>query len=272
MYVSSTDCGAQADIVFLLDESGSVGRDNYKKMLAFVNQIADDFSIGPHDVQIGLETFSSTTRHQFDMNKYADKTALKAAITKTPYHGGNTHTGDALAYLSSHSFTKAAGMRDNVPHIAFVLTDGNSQQRTLTKTNGAKLQGQGVKVMAIGIGNGINNQELDNIASNPDSQYVFRAANFDALKNLKAILASKACEGEVHSKQNYSEHVSFTISRLVMFNLNKSGPQRYFKFDFLKSSNSKFQIQVLPSNGYVSRIDHGKRYATFGVRFSFALQ
>ncbi|XP_071091672.1 uncharacterized protein [Haliotis cracherodii] len=188
------NCGAQADIVFLLDESGSVGRDNYKKMLAFVNQIADDFSIGPHDVQIGLETFSSTTRHQFDMNKYADKTALKAAITKTPYHGGNTHTGDALAYLSSHSFTKAAGMRDNVPHIAFVLTDGNSQQRTLTKTNGAKLQGQGVKVMAIGIGNGINNQELDNIASNPDSQYVFRAANFDALKNLKAILASKACE------------------------------------------------------------------------------
>lgn len=50
-------------------------------------------------------------------------------------------------------------------------------------------------MLAIGVGHGINDAELKAIGSDPDSQYVFRADNFDALSSLKAMLSNKACEG-----------------------------------------------------------------------------
>jgi len=46
------DCEAQADIVFLLDSSGSVGSANFQKMKAFVHDMMTSFNIGPNAVQV----------------------------------------------------------------------------------------------------------------------------------------------------------------------------------------------------------------------------
>ena len=49
---TAPSCAGQADIVFLLDESGSVGAANFQKMLSFVQNVAKSFTIGPNDVQV----------------------------------------------------------------------------------------------------------------------------------------------------------------------------------------------------------------------------
>jgi hypothetical protein len=41
----------------------------------------------------------------------------------------------------------------------------------------------------------VSKAELNAIATDPDSTHVFAADNFDALKSLKALLSTKACEG-----------------------------------------------------------------------------
>ena len=82
-----------------------------------------------------------------------------------------------------------------MPHIAIIVTDGQSNNKALTKTEAAKLKAAGVKVLALGIGSGINDHELKDMASDPDSQYVYKAATFDALASLKGVISSKACEG-----------------------------------------------------------------------------
>ena len=51
-------------------------------------------------------------------------------------------------------------------------------------------------VLAIGVGSGVDDNELHAIASDPDSQNVYKAANFDSLKTLQGLLSSKACERE----------------------------------------------------------------------------
>ena len=53
-------------------------------------------------------------------------------------------------------------------------------------------------MLAIGVGTGVDEKELDAIASDPDSQNVFRAATFDSLKSLKSLLAAKACERKLY--------------------------------------------------------------------------
>lgn len=87
------------------------------------------------------------------------------------------------------------GHRNGVPKIGIVITDGNSANRANTLAEAQKARDSGIQVIAIGVGHGINQAELEGIASKPKSQYVYNAENFDVLNTLQASLSSKTCEG-----------------------------------------------------------------------------
>ena len=105
-----SECNAQADIVFLLDSSGSVGQTNFKKMLGFVRNVANSFNIGPADVQIGVDTFQTSHKAEFNLNTYPDKQHMLTGINNIKYSSGSTHTGEAIRFMTSDSLTAAHGM------------------------------------------------------------------------------------------------------------------------------------------------------------------
>lgn len=78
-------------------------------MLTFVEGVADKFTIGPNDIQIGVDTFQSSVKSEFNMNRYTDKNALKKAITSIAYHTGGTNTGPAIKFMTTNSFNASAG-------------------------------------------------------------------------------------------------------------------------------------------------------------------
>lgn len=80
--------------------------------------------------------------------------------------------------------------------MAIVVTDGRSSNPTQTAAEAKKARDAGITVLAIGVGSGVSKPELNAIATDPDSTHVFAADNFDALKSLKALLSTKACEGK----------------------------------------------------------------------------
>ena len=51
------DCIAKADMVFVLDSSSSVGRQNFKRMLDFVEGVLKDADIDDGQIQVGSMTF-----------------------------------------------------------------------------------------------------------------------------------------------------------------------------------------------------------------------
>ena len=179
--------------MFLLDASGSVGSANFNKQKDFVSKFADSFTIGPQNVQIGAVTFSTTTHPQFNLKRYTDKTALKNAIKGIHYDSGSTHTAEAITYVKDHSFTKAAGDRDHVVNILIVMTDGQSANKAQTISASNLLHKDNIKTFAIGIGSGVNKDELNHIAS--DAKHVFTVSNFNALNTLQAELKKTACAG-----------------------------------------------------------------------------
>ena len=189
-----TDCGSNpADIVFLLDSSGSVGSSNFQKQKDFVARFAQSFDIGPNNVQIGVETFATSPRHEFNMNSHRTKADLVKAINAIGYHSGGTRTDLALKFVEGRSFKAATGDRPGVSNILIVMTDGKSNQPQLTVAETAKLHQMNLKVFAIGIGSGVDKGELGHIAS--DAQHVFQVQNFDALNTLQAELKKTACTG-----------------------------------------------------------------------------
>ena len=76
-------CNAsQADIVFLMDASGSEGPDNFNKQKEFVANFSSAFNIGPRDIQISVMTFSTTVYSESRLNEHNNKHDLLMAIDR----------------------------------------------------------------------------------------------------------------------------------------------------------------------------------------------
>ncbi|GAB1606677.1 type VI, alpha, partial [Argonauta hians] len=187
-------CPAQADIVFILDSSGSVGAPNFQKMLSFVETVSKSFNIGPNEVQIGVDTFDSSSRTEFLMNKNKDLKSLLSSISSIPTsRNGITRMGEALRHLHNVSMSSGAGMRPNVSHIAIMLTDGRPNGQLNVIQESKRVKDAGVKLFTIGIGPNIDFNQLNNMASKPTTQFVFKADNFDSLKSIASMLSRQSC-------------------------------------------------------------------------------
>ena len=92
-YISECSVSAWTDLVFLVDGSWSVGRNNFKYILDFIAALVSAFDIGEEKTRVGVVQYSSDTRTEFNLNQYYQQEDLLAAIKKIPYKGGNTMTG-----------------------------------------------------------------------------------------------------------------------------------------------------------------------------------
>ncbi|XP_064631743.1 collagen alpha-3(VI) chain-like [Lineus longissimus] len=183
----------RADIVFVMDSSGSIGRSNFKTMTQFVHDVVGTFNIGVSNVNVGLMKYGFQPALEFNLNKYTTKADTLAAILNIKYKSGFTNTGGAIAYMRTSMFTNANGDRPGVKNIAVVISDGNSRDSASTVLEAALARDANITMIAIGIGSKVDQQELNDIASDPDRKYAFDISTFDALGTFKDTLAETTC-------------------------------------------------------------------------------
>ncbi|KAK3759163.1 hypothetical protein RRG08_036954 [Elysia crispata] len=195
----STACSGDqvADIFFLLDESGSVSDENFKLVLTAVKDIASSFPIGPSKVRIGVATFSTNLGTVIPLKAHDNQQDLLDAIDKIQYRGGYTYTNLALRLARTSGFTDVSGGRDSAPDYLIVITDGKSTDASKTQTEAAALRQTNITVLAVGVGSGVDIQELNTIASSPS--LVFNVSNFQALSNITDQLVTDVCPTPVQS-------------------------------------------------------------------------
>ena len=112
------------------------------------------------------------------------------------YRYGSTLTGLAINAMVTNLFGDGNGARnreENVPRVGIVMTDGNSDDPVLEPANNARAEG--ITLFAIGIGTGIGESELREIANDPDDRFVFQVNNFDVIENIRSLVGQEACEG-----------------------------------------------------------------------------
>ena len=184
------------DLFFVLDESGSVGSNNYQLMKNFVNDLIDSFPIGQNNVRVGLMAFSSGFTIHFTLGEYNNASSLKQAVTNILYRGGETNTAGALQATRQYAFTEANGGRSipGLPKVVVVITDGRSNSFSATMTAATELHNEGIFVFAIGIA-GANMNELNVIATR--SSYAVLIDSFDSqlLQALQVDVSEAVCKG-----------------------------------------------------------------------------
>ena len=129
--------------------------------------------------------------------------SLTVSIANIPYLSGYTNTPAALSTLLNE-FSTVFGARpshEGIPRVAIVVTDGKSNRgggppATIAAAN--NIHASNIIVYAVGVGDSVFDDELNAIASNPDTQYVRRLSTFNVseLKELQESLNSEACQGK----------------------------------------------------------------------------
>ncbi|XP_051812864.1 collagen alpha-6(VI) chain-like isoform X1 [Acanthochromis polyacanthus] len=179
-----------ADIVFIVDESGSIGEANFQLMRTFLSSIISGLEVGLARVRLGIVTYNEMQTAQLYLNTFQTKTDILQLINFMPYSGGGTNTGAALDFTLKNIFNEKRGSRKGVQKVAVVVTDGKSQDSVVVPA--ATLRRAGVTVYAVGIKDA-NEAELREMATSPSEKHVFIVDSFTQLKSLEQTLQKSLC-------------------------------------------------------------------------------
>lgn len=185
-----------ADIVFIIDESGSIGSANFRLMRSFLHSLIGGLHVASNRVRVGIVMYNVEPMAQVFLNTFKDKSELLDFIKILPYHGGGTNTGAALNFTLQEVFIKRRGSRKDlgVQQVAVVITDGKSQDEVSTPA--ANLRRAGITVYAVGVKDA-DKAQLDQIASYPTNKHTFIVDSFTKLKTLEAGLQRILCQNVV---------------------------------------------------------------------------
>jgi len=168
-----------SDVVLVLDGSGSIDSSDFVKAQNFLVNLVHNFTIGEDKTRVSLVVFSSQVAVAFYLNTFNSTSEIIQAIEDANKPNGGTSTGAALQTVISQVLTSEKGRRTGTAScLTMVLTDGQSGDSDLLAAQ-APLLKDICSVMAIGIGDGINELELELIASQVN--FVYPIADFQIL-------------------------------------------------------------------------------------------
>jgi collagen type VI alpha len=160
-------CSNNADVIFILDSSGSIDSPNFHLIQSFVADLVGRFDIEGGIVRVGVVSFSDNVYPAFNLSTYNTSSQIQAAIRATQYVRGTTNTSSAFHYVRTVMFTSMAGDRPTVPNYIVLVTDGGSNNHQQTAQEAWLAKMANIHCIVIGTGTWINLPELNIVASYP---------------------------------------------------------------------------------------------------------
>ncbi len=157
-------------VLFVLDTSGSIGSSNFERMKTAVSNLSTLFCGAP---KVAVVTFGDVLHIDFCFNCF-DKYKAAEAIKYLQYrHGPRTRTGSAAQCVCDEVLTSQCGLPPEASCIDVVfITDGQSNagpeicETVKCIHNRVDSGGHRTVTHAIGIGGGIDKNELNCISNN----------------------------------------------------------------------------------------------------------
>ncbi|XP_039593369.1 collagen alpha-6(VI) chain-like [Polypterus senegalus] len=194
---------AEADIMFLLDGSGSIEPEDFQKMLSFVERLMKKISVKNGHTRFGAVQYSDVQREQFPLSK--DVNSHVASLKNMHQLGGGTLIGKALTSIDSY-FQKSKKERPFIGRYLVVITDGESQDEVAAPA--LALRNIDVQISSIGIGK-VNFNQLVNISG---SQHrAFYIHNFDDLSKTFENILSTLCTSQGECSRLGMADVMFVV-------------------------------------------------------------
>ena len=212
LFIAAPRCD-QEDIVFLVDSSGSIQKNNWQTIQDFIKNIVRDYTIGLYNVRIGLAIFGNDVQPIFQLNTYSTQYEILNAIDGIPFLDQTTNTAAAIRYMRTTMFTPQNGDRYSAPNSVIIITDGvprvpndvnEARRLTLQEANLAKAQR--INMFTVGIGPELTTEFLAQIADQPINTHVFQVNQVRDLESILNQVASAACNAPNPTPCKSCEH------------------------------------------------------------------
>ncbi|XP_078616500.1 uncharacterized protein LOC144884861 isoform X1 [Branchiostoma floridae x Branchiostoma japonicum] len=196
---------SRADIVFLLDNSGSVGRYNFEEVeIAFVENLLSQLTISPQASRVAVVSFDDVARTHIDYIKYPkNKCSFLRELKTVKYIGQWTNTEDAFR-LAQELLRPPSAFKNERPvkQVVILLTDGRPTRGgdPVARANNLKSV-YNAEIFSIGIGGNLNKQQLEDCAT--DAQHLYLSPNFVDFKDL-----AKRIRGDPYAKRYVTDGVT----------------------------------------------------------------
>ena len=189
-------CENNVDMVFILDQSTSVGSKNHGLAIKFIVNVIQLFSIGVDATRVGFVAYSTSSYIVFDLKDHTSADSLISSIKQIEYNGGNTAThlglNDAAILLDPSNNRGARPTSEGKPKIAILITDGKTTKPDLLPDPVRNIKNLGVQVYTIGISNP-DLGELQLISSDPDDKHVFLLETYAQASGFVHFLSVQTC-------------------------------------------------------------------------------
>lgn len=192
MFHVDHSCGGQIDLIVVIDSSGSIVPSDFERVKQFVSEFTSEFQIGSSEARFGIITFSNDASVNVELGAINDPNDFKQAITQIPFTPGRTNTAAAINLAHQQLIQNG---RQGVPHGVVVITDGMSNDKDATIQAAVNAKANGIEIFAVGVGSSLDIDELNSVASDPDSIHVFLLSDFslNSLSSILKPLAQKVC-------------------------------------------------------------------------------
>lgn len=236
-----SSCRRPMDIGVIMDRSGSVGGDNFEKAKQFVISLVHKLQISSHGTRIGIIPYHSDAEVavKFADVAYQTPDAMTRLIKGIHYTHGLTRTDKAIELANTQLFSDSGGYRNDKPNVLIVMTDGktNRGSKSYSKVL-APLKQKNVRMIAIGVGSSINDDELKQIADGK-RENVIHVDKFDDLVNNENNVLFASCEPD---SPGPGCHHAMDVG-IIMDRSGSVGPTDFLKSKrFVKTLVHRFQI------------------------------
>ncbi|CAH1789221.1 unnamed protein product [Owenia fusiformis] len=183
--------GSKVDVVFAVERSVNVS--DIENIMTFLKRTMEELGVSENEgFSFGLITFSGEAKVEFKLGEFNNFPALKNAVEKIEVGTGGRGTYNALRLLRE-MFTEENGDRADAANVAIVLTKGISDDVDNTMNQARRLHDIGVKVYAIGVGEMVNHDELNAIATSPVKTHVLNVTKYEDLVGIINPVKERAC-------------------------------------------------------------------------------
>ena len=191
-----------------MDSSNSVWGPDFKRQVRAVKDIIRQLDVSFTTFRIGVVTYSQAARTHIELEDHLHQSGVTHDMNNIIRYPGASNTHLALRRI--RKMFLASG-RNDVPKIAVVFTDGESDHPDETEAEIELLHSGNILTISVGVGEEVNQVELKNMATN--NEHHFSVDGFGDLKKIQELLVERICNGKflLSINHNYSKVISYSI-------------------------------------------------------------
>ncbi|XP_077205945.1 LOW QUALITY PROTEIN: von Willebrand factor A domain-containing protein 2 [Paroedura picta] len=187
--VDSQGCSSQPlDLVFTLDSSASVGRENFAQLKSFVSHLSLQFDINRDLTQVGLVVYGRRPHTTFGLDTHTTNSAVFEAINHAPFVGGSSSVGSSLLHIYEDVMTTQKGARPGVKKIVALISSGAGVEDAVVPAQ--QLRNNDISLLVIGIGH-VRTSGLQRIAGSHN--HLLQITSYEDLIRIEDLIIARLC-------------------------------------------------------------------------------